>query len=114
MSALEVGISHFDFWDMTFGEVIETIKAYQKRKKEELKERAMMDFKLSQCIGIQVACILSDKNKPREFMEIYDFLYSDEEKEEIVAKQQEEKEIQAMMNMANFYNSVRNNNKINS
>lgn len=92
---------------MTFGEIVDYINAYNTRKEKELKEKALMDYKLSECIGIQIACIMSDKNEPIPFIDMYGFLYSEEEIKKIKEQQQIEKEKQCMIDMINYYNSRR-------
>lgn len=105
--ALEIGLSAFDFWNMTFGEILDQLSSHNSKREKELKERAFMDYKLSECIGIQVACVLSDRNKPKTFIDVYEFLYSEEEIKEHKESMQLEKEKQHMIDMINYYNNSR-------
>jgi len=57
-SALEVGINPFDYWEMTFGEISETINAYNRRKKTEMQWQASVQYKLADLVGISVGRLL--------------------------------------------------------
>ena len=47
-------MSVFDFWEMTFGEVIDTIEAYNNNKLEEMKYSAMMAYQTGRLVAIGV------------------------------------------------------------
>lgn len=107
--ALECEVSVFSFWNMTLGEILVTIKAYSKRKERELKDRAYMDYKLAECIGRNIACLLSSDAEPVAFVDIYKELY--EEENQAIEKKKNENKIeiqkQKMIDFANFHNSAR-------
>ena len=71
---------------MTYGEIVDTIKAYNMRKQAEMKDKALMDYTLAKNIAINVASVLNTENKPIAFTELYSFLFEEENK-----KLQEEK-----------------------
>lgn len=59
-NALEAGISAYDYWEMTYGEIINTIKSYNTRKKTEMQWNASVNYKLADLIGISVSRLLDD------------------------------------------------------
>ena len=107
--ALQCDISVFSFWEMTLGEIIKTIEAYKKKEKYVLKNKATMDFCLAKAIGGNIASLLSEENKPAEFMNIYDWLFEEENKE--IQKKKIENELiinkQRMKDFAVYFNSHR-------
>lgn len=91
---------------MTYGEILDSIKSYRKREENKLKERALMDFKLAQCISKNVSCLASEENTPADFFEIYKELFKEENKERERQLALNELEInkQRMLDFVNFHN----------
>lgn len=91
---------------MTLHEIIESIKAYKNRQEYRLKERALMDYKLAQCISDNIASIIDKENKVLEFFDVYKELFEKESKELEKQKIKNEIEInkQRMRDFANFHN----------
>ena len=98
---------------MTYGEIVDTIKAYNNRKQAELKDRALMDYVLAQNIGINVAHVLNTENKVVGIAEVYPFLFKEENKKIQEEKIKAEVEInkQRMIDYANYINSKRKEGK---
>ena len=98
---------------MTYGEIIDTIKAYNNRKQAEMKDRALMDYTLAQNIGINVSHVLNTENKILSFTEVYSFLFEEENKKLQEEKIKVEVEInkQRMIDYANYINSKRKEGK---
>lgn len=65
---------------MTYGEIIDTLKAYSKNKETVLKERALMDYKLADLIAINVARLINEDAKAPSLVEAYEFLFGEEKK----------------------------------
>ena len=76
---------------MTLAELTRLLKAKRKMKELEMKERAVMDYKLADLIGASVARIYSSSAKLPELKETYDFLFNEEDKEAMKQKEQERK-----------------------
>ncbi|WP_207722143.1 hypothetical protein [Clostridium intestinale] len=97
------------FWELTLKEIQDSISAYQKRILRDAKNRAFMDYKLAECIGINVAAILSKDSQPVPFIEVYRDLYKEEYEEFENQKINQEAIIhkQRMLDFANFHNSNR-------
>ena len=98
-SALKYGIGLEEFYEYTLGDVKLLMKAHQERQMEQLKLQAQMDYTQSITIANFVACMFSKEAQPPKFEELYSFLYSKEELQEIdeakeEAKRQKELEMQ--------------------
>ena len=98
-SALKYGIGIEEFYEYTLGDVKLLMKAHQERQMEQLKLQAQMDYTQSITIANFVGCMFSKDAQPPKFEELYSFLYSKEELQEIdeakeEAKRQKELEMQ--------------------
>lgn len=91
---------------MNLDEINKTIEAYQKRKETLLKERAIMDYQLAQCIANSVACSMDKNNKMPGVFEMYKGLFEKEYKHDEYLKKQRELQIQKqrMLDFANYHN----------
>lgn len=79
---LLIGISHFDFWELTYGEIVELLQANNKKEKKRLQEKAVFDYNLSQLIGQNVQAMLSKDAKLPKLHEIYPSLFDEPEEKE--------------------------------
>ena len=98
-SALKYCIGIEEFYEYTLGDVKLLMKAHQERQMEQLKLRAQMDYTQSITIANFVGCMFSKDAQPPKFEELYSFLYTKEELQEIdeakeEAKRQKELEMQ--------------------
>ena len=73
------GIAELDFWNMTIAEVDRAIKAYQKRKQQEDREKASFDYILADLIGKSVSRIYSASNRMPDIAEAYPNIFTGEE-----------------------------------
>lgn len=94
--ALKCGIGLEEFYEYTLGDIKLLIKAHQERNMEQLKIQAQMDYTQSITIANFVACMFSKDATPPKFEELYSFLYSQEELEEIDEAKQEMKRKQEL------------------
>lgn len=78
---------------MTYGEVIDNMRAYSNKRISDLKEKASMDYKLANLIAANVAGILSNDAKIPTLPEAYEFLFKEEKKTQDQIKIQTEMEI---------------------
>ena len=49
-----IGMTHVQFWEATYGEIIDLLNAHNKNKKEELQQEASMNYQLANLIGVSV------------------------------------------------------------
>lgn len=79
-AALQCDISVLDFWDMTCLEVIQTIEAYEKKKKLSLQEEASMVYQEAQTISCFIGGLMG-KGKVPSLHESFPFLFEEDKKE---------------------------------
>lgn len=85
--ALDCGISEERFWDMTIGELSRAVESFNRRKKEEAKEKASYDYILADLIGRSVARMFSSSATMPEIGELYPTLFDTQE----IQQQKQEK-----------------------
>lgn len=74
---MEAEIDARDYWDMTYKEIIETIKAYNRRKKADMQFQASIQYRLADLIGASVGRLLDDKIKLPPIEEAFPTLFDD-------------------------------------
>lgn len=97
-TALIYGITEHEFWNMTIAEVIRAVNAKQIVEKQELKTKAIFDYKLANMIGISFA------NKLPDIWEFYPTLFDSEEEIEKREKKQAELSALRFINFAESFN----------
>lgn len=98
---------------MTYGEVIDTIKAYTNTNQNSLKERAIMDYRLADLISSCIGKLFSEDTRIPSLTDAYEFLFQKEKKiqDEIRAKIEMEIWKQRMINYAEIHNRKWGENK---
>lgn len=86
-SALDSGISEYDFWNMTLGELERAIASKQRVEKMRAQEKASFDYALANLIGQSMSRLYSKNAKYPEIYNAYPSLF----KEEIVEESRQEK-----------------------
>ena len=104
-TALDLGLTEAQFWDMTFIELERYFDSQMRIKKRMAQEKASYDYLLADLIGKSVARIYSSSNKMPSISDVYPTLFDSEEIEE--QKQAKLAEISALRfkQFANFHNS---------
>lgn len=93
-SALDVGITEQQFWNMTIAELNRAIESKCRVMKREAQEKATYDYILAELIGRSVGRIYSQENTFPEISKVYPSLFDDEEAQE--KKRQKELELSVM------------------
>lgn len=101
-SALDYGISEFDFWNMTLGELGRLIESKRRMEKLEQQSKASFDYILADTIGRSVARIYNSSNEFPPIYQVYPTLFDNEE---IAQKQQEQKAELSALRFTQFANS---------
>lgn len=99
--ALEASIDTFSFWDMTFGEINETIKANSRKQEREHKYKAIFDYKLASLVGRNIAAAFDKGNKIPRIYEVYEGFEEVKQEEERLEAEQKWKAIKARMESYN-------------
>lgn len=81
-SALYYGIEEKDYWNMTYGEAVRSIKAKAKKEKDEYKQKLTSDYALANLIGVSVGRLLSKDAKMPDLYDCYPELFKEEAEEE--------------------------------
>ena len=72
---LEAGLDAMRFWDMTYFEIKEHIKAYAKRNKESMREKAILSYNHAHLIAQLVGISFSGEGKVPQLHDIYPSLF---------------------------------------
>lgn len=81
-SALDYGISEYDFWNMTIAELERAFASKRRMRKYEAQERASYDYILADLIGRSVGRVYNSNNKLPDIHEVYPSLFEKENIEE--------------------------------
>jgi len=110
-SCLMIGMTHLQFWESTYGEIIDIINAHNKNKKEEMQETATMNYQLANLIGISVGRLMDKKAKMPPLEEAYPSLFDSKKDEE--PKQQDWRVFKArMMQYATSHNQKKSKEEV--
>lgn len=100
-----MGISEYDFWNMTLAEFDRAIESKRRVEKMRAQERASFDYILADLIGRSIGRLYSSTTKIPELSEAYPSLFDSKEVEE--HKQNKRNELSALRfkQFANFHNN---------
>lgn len=93
-SALDYGISEWEFWDMTLAELERAIESKKRMMRLKEQERASYDYILADLIGRSVGRIYSDNAEYPPIYEAYPSLFDADQMQE--QKQQKLDELSAL------------------
>lgn len=103
-TALDFGITEFEFWEMTLAELERAIESKRRVKKIETQEKASFDYILADLIGRSVGRIYSSATKIPEISEVYPSLFDSKDIEEKKQEQKAELSVLRFKQFANSYN----------
>ena len=106
-----MGIGFDEFYDYTFAEFLITVEAYNKKKKDELREKAQMDYILADLIGASVARLLDKRSKYPKFEKVYNFTEKSSDFDKKSAEKPEknwDREVAFLYHYAAVHNAKRN------
>jgi hypothetical protein len=81
-NALDAGITEFDFWNMTIGELERAMASKHRMLKAKAQEQASFDYILAELIGKSISRIYSSAATMPEIAEIYPSLFDSQEIQE--------------------------------
>lgn len=81
-SALDMGITEFDYWEMTLAELTRAMRSKNRVAKQQAQEKASLDYILADLIGRSVGRIYSSSTRLPPISEAYPSLFDNEEIEE--------------------------------
>ena len=77
-TALDHGITEFQFWEMTFAEIQRAVASAVRVKKLAAQEQATYDYILAQLIAKGVSKVLGDKSNYPPIEEVYAGIFDDD------------------------------------
>ena len=95
---LDAGITEWEFWNMTYGEIVNVIKTYNKRYVREQKEKALLTYRLADLIAAGVGMLFDKDAKMPQIYEAFPGLFEEEK----VKLQQAENERENQLYKARF------------
>ena len=81
-SALDMGITEREYWEMTIAELSRAMRSKNRIKKQQAQEQATFDYILADLIGRSVGRIYSSATTIPDISAIYPSLFDDKEIEE--------------------------------
>lgn len=104
-TALDVGISEHDFWNMTLAEFGRVLDSKKRQDKLRAQEQATMDYVLGDLIGRSIARIYNSSANYPEIAEVYPTLFDSKEIEQKKAEKKAELSALRFKQFANFHNN---------
>jgi len=75
--ALQSGISVMDYWFLTYGEIVDTVKAYRENDRLRIREVATFNHSLANLIGLSVARLMDKSSEYPTLKGAYPNLFDD-------------------------------------
>lgn len=101
---LDMGLSECQFWEMTFAELNNYSKSYQRVQKYKAQEKALADYQLANLIGYSMARLFSKEVKYPEIYDAYPAIFDKEMIEEAREKDRQKKTNQWLTQFAQSFN----------
>lgn len=89
-NALDLGVTEFDFWSMTFAELNRLLASKRRILKAQEQKQASFDYILAELIGRSVARIYNSANKLPTLSEAYPALFDEAEEETKIQEKKDE------------------------
>ena len=110
-NALDIGITEFDFWNMTIAEIDRLTESKIRQQQIQAKEKASFDYILASLIGRAFATSMSKDAEFPEIYEVYPTIFHEENKERISKKEREKQEILSELSALRFKQFAQSYNK---
>ena len=104
-SALDYGLSEFDFWNMTLAEINRAVDSKKRIQKQQAQERANFDYILADLIGRSISRVYNSANKMPDISTVYPSLFDSKEIEQHKAQKNIELSALRFKQFAQSYNS---------
>jgi hypothetical protein len=104
-SALDMGISEYEFWEMTLAELTRAMQSKNRVKKMQAQEQATFDYILADLIGRSIGRIYSSSTTIPEISAVYPSLFDSKDIEEKKAEKKAELSALRFKQFANSFNA---------
>lgn len=113
-SALDYGLTEFDFWEMTPAEINRYAESRNRVRKMEAQEKATYDYILANLISRGVAITMGSKQSFPKISEAYPNIFDDLEKEQEakIKEQQTNLSVLRFKQFAQFHNNKLKNKEV--
>lgn len=102
--ALDMGLSEWQFWDMTLGELDRYAESQVRVQKRKAQEKALADYRLADLIGYSIARIYSQEAKYPEIYDVYPAVFDRERIEEAKQKEKNKKTAEWLTQFTKSFN----------
>ena len=102
--ALDMGLSEWQFWDMTLGELDRYAESQVRVQKRKAQEKALADYRLADLIGYSIARIYSSEAKYPEIYDVYPAVFDRERIEEAKQKEKNRKTAEWLTQFTKSFN----------
>lgn len=109
-ASLKIGLSEFDFWEMTIGEVDRFIESYNWRKSQQEKQNAFLVYSTANLIGMKMADVLNGTNNMPEVYDVFPDIFPEEQakrEEEEQNRKEEETRLKFLQFATHFNNKLK-------
>lgn len=102
---LDMGLTEWQFWDMTLAELNRHAESYKRVQKRNAQEKAFADYRLADLIGYSIARIYSKEAKYPEIYDVYPAIFDREAMEEARQKEKDKKSFEWLKQFADSFNN---------
>lgn len=102
---LDMGLTEWQFWDMTLAELNRHAESYKRVQKRNAQEKAFADYRLADLIGYSIARIYSKEAKYPEIYDVYPAIFDREAIEEARQKEKDKKSFEWLKQFADSFNN---------
>lgn len=103
-SLLDLGLSEWQFWDMTLAEINRYAESRHRVQKKEAQEKAAADYVLADLIGHSIARIYSSEAKYPEIYDVYPAIFDKAVMEEAKEREKNKKTFEWLKEFTESFN----------
>lgn len=102
---LDMGITEWQFWDMTITELNNHAESYARVQKRKAKEKAFADYRLADLIGYSMARLYSKEATYPEIYDVYPAIFDREVIEEARQEEQNKRTYEWLKQFTDSFNN---------
>lgn len=110
-TALDIGLTEWQFWDMTLAELENYIASYKRVQKRKAQDKAFADYRLADLIGYSIARLYSKDAKYPEIYDAYPAIFDKEAIEQARQEAENKKAFDWLKQFADSFNEIKEEGK---